>query len=144
MTTLQQSERVYRRLRIVRWVALADFLLLLALVAAALTGQRGIVHILGPLHGINFLLLLVIAGAAAIDGIWGWWFPAAILLTAGPPGAFVGEWIIHRRIKEQSLIINDSAVSEAMVVVTEGKTGILASPLLSTEERLVDKQKEQI
>jgi hypothetical protein len=101
MISMQQSERLYRRLRIVRLVALIDLVLLIALVVVALTGKREIVHILGPLHGINFLFLLVLTGTAALDGVWGWWFPLLILCTAGPPGAFLGEWILHRRMKEQ-------------------------------------------
>lgn len=95
---MQKSERIRKRLRIVQLVALVDFVLLATLVSAALTRQQNIVHVLGPLHGINFLLLLVIVGTAALDGLWGWWFPALVLVTAGPPGAFVGEWIIRRRI----------------------------------------------
>jgi len=89
--------RVRRRLRVVRWLALIDALLLSALALSALTGTRSLVHILGPLHGVNFLILLVTAGTAALDGLWGWWFPALILVTAGPIGAFIGERAIARR-----------------------------------------------
>jgi hypothetical protein len=103
------SERLRRRLRIVRLFALLDLLLLIALVWAALTGHREIVHILGPLHGINYLLLLVIVAVAALDGLWGWWFPLAVLLTAGPPGAFIGEWIMHRRLRVSSVATQESA-----------------------------------
>ena len=92
-----------------RLFALLDLFLLIALVWAALTGHREIVHILGPLHGINYLLLLVIVAAAALDGIWGWWFPLAVLLTAGPPGAFIGEWIMHRRLNASSVVTQESA-----------------------------------
>ena len=95
---MQKGERIRKRLRIVQVVALIDFVLLVALVSAALTKQHNIVQVLGPLHGINFLLLLVMVGTAAIDGLWGWWFPALVLVTAGPPGAFIGEWLILRRI----------------------------------------------
>ena len=98
MTSMSQTERIQRRLRIVRIAACVDLVLLIILVSAALTGQKDIVHVIGPLHGINFLLLLVIVGVAAIDGLWGWWFPVVVLLTAGPPGAFIGEWILHRRV----------------------------------------------
>lgn len=97
------TQRISRRLRIVRVVALVDLVLLLALVSSALTGQRELVHVLGPLHGINYLLLLVIVSAGAIDGLWQWWFPVATLLTAGPPGAFLGEWVIARRVREQEM-----------------------------------------
>ena len=102
MTSMQQTEQLHRRLRIVRLVAFVDLALLILLVTAALTGQREIVHVIGPLHGINFLLLLVIAGVAALDGLWGWWFPLVILCTAGPIGAFLGEWIIDRRARAQN------------------------------------------
>ena len=142
MTSIQQNERIYRRLRIVRIVALVDLVLLIALVSAALSGKREIVSILGPLHGINFLLLLVIAGTAAIDGFWGWWFPAAILLTAGPPGAFLGEWILHRRI--QNAPIHDIVSDETRDIATKRKTGTSDSPLPSTKEYRMDERKEQL
>src|SRR5581483_5520144 len=119
MTLIQRTEHISRRLRIVRLVALVDLVLLLALVSAALAGKREIVHILGPLHGINFLLLLVIVGVAAIDGVWGWWFPVVILLTAGPPGAFIGEWIIHRRMRGQNGMTHDVVLPDTRVVTTK-------------------------
>jgi hypothetical protein len=118
MTSRQPTERVYRRLRIVRLVAFVDLVLLLALVSAALTGNRGLVHVLGPIHGINYLLLLVIVGTAAIDGIWGWWFPVVVLLTAGPPGAFIGEWMIHRRISKHNATTHNTVSPETTMGAT--------------------------
>jgi len=100
MTGAPHDDAVGRRLRLVRWLALLDLVLLVTLVAAAFTGARSLVHILGPLHGVNFLILLVTAGTAALDGLWGWWYPAAILVTAGPIGALVGERVIGRRIAD--------------------------------------------
>jgi hypothetical protein len=104
MIATVQIKRLQNRLRIVRLFALLDLVLLAALIWAALTGHKEIVHILGPLHGINYLLLLVIVTVAALDGLWGWWFPLAVLLTAGPPGAFLGEWLLHRRLRTSSLV----------------------------------------
>jgi len=98
MTEARHDELVRRRLRLVRWLALVDVVLLVALIASAVTGARGLVHILGPLHGVNFLVLLVTAATAALDGLWGWWFPAVILVTADPIGALLGEWVIERRL----------------------------------------------
>jgi hypothetical protein len=102
MTDAPGGGQVRRRLLVMRWIALLDLILLIALVASSLSGQREFVRVLGPLHGINFLLLVVVAAKAAIDGLWGWWFPAAILLTAEPPGALIGEWVIARRGAAQS------------------------------------------
>ncbi len=98
---MQQEQRIRKRLRIVQVVALIDLVLLVTLVAAAVTRQQNIVHVLGPIHGINYLLLVVIVGTAAIDGLWGWWFPLIVLVTGGPPGAFIGEWLLRRRISLQ-------------------------------------------
>lgn len=95
--TPRGADQIGRRLRMVRWVALADLLLLIALVSAAVLGARGAVHILGPLHGVNFLLLIAVSATAALDGLWGWWYPALILVTAGPIGAFIGERMIAHR-----------------------------------------------
>ena len=99
---LQSVQRVRNRLRLVRWVALADALLLIALVTASLTHDRELVRVLGPLHGGNFLLLLTLAGVGAADGLWRWWFPLAVLLTGGPLGALLGEWRIGRNLQGQA------------------------------------------
>ncbi len=95
---MEKESRIRQRLRIVQIVALIDLVLLAVLITAAVTRQQNIVHVLGPIHGINYLVLLVIVSTAALDGLWGWWFPLLVLLTAGPPGAFIGEWLLRRRI----------------------------------------------
>lgn len=105
VSSLSVAERIVRRLRLVRWLALIDVALLVALVTASWSGAREIVHILGPLHGGNFLLLLVVIGTAAADGLWGWWFFAAVLLTGGPIGAFIGEWRIRQRLVAESVAL---------------------------------------
>lgn len=112
MTGVPDEGQVRRRLLVVRWIAVLDLILLIALVASSLTGQREFVRVLGPLHGINFLLLVVVAATAALDGLWGWWFPAAILLTAGPPGALIGEWVITRRDTAQSPEVESRTTQE--------------------------------
>ena len=95
------SEKTRSRLQVVRWVALTDMLLLIALLVASRTGNRDLVRLLGPVHGINYLALVALVGTAAIDRIWGWWFPLAVLLTGGPPGALVGEWLVGRRVRAE-------------------------------------------
>ncbi|QBD75874.1 hypothetical protein EPA93_07575 [Ktedonosporobacter rubrisoli] len=139
MTSIQQAERLSNRLRIVRLAALIDLVLLLALVSAALSGQKEIVHVLGPLHGINFLLLLVIAGVGAIDGLWKWWFPVAVLLTAGPPGAFVGELIITRRLRQQNTLPGSDAPT---ALSKTRETDVHGARLASHGERALDRRGE--
>jgi hypothetical protein len=85
-----------RLLRIVRWVALLDALLLVPLVVAAVTGAEGVVSVLGPVHGLGFLVLLLLCARGAGEGLWGWWFPALVVVTLGPPGSLIGDLRIRR------------------------------------------------
>ena len=87
---LQQLNRL-------RVVALLDFLLLLALVAAAVTDSEGVVNVLGPVHGVGYLFQLYLCVRGAGEGWWGWWFPALVVVTLGPPGALLGDLRIRRR-----------------------------------------------
>ncbi|MCG8348000.1 MAG: hypothetical protein MI924_09505 [Chloroflexales bacterium] len=108
-TTLREPslwERARRRLRIVHTVGLVDLVLLITLVTASVTGNRELVSILGPLHGGSYLLLLTLAITGAADGMWRWWFPLVILVTGGPPGALIGEWLIGRQIAAQAVALN--------------------------------------
>ena len=102
MQSLSLAQRALRRLNFVRWIALADAVLLVALVAASLSGRRELVRVLGPLHGGNFLLLLTVVTTAALDSLWSWWFPLGVLLSGGPIGAFVGEWLVRRRLANRA------------------------------------------
>ncbi len=54
--------------------------------------------VLGPLHGGNFVFLLLLACVGAADELWPWWFPGLVLVTAGPPGSLIGRRIIQRRL----------------------------------------------
>lgn len=86
-----------KRLRLVRRVALADALLLVALVSASLLDRERLIDVLGPVHGGNFLLLVLLVYTGAADRLWGWWFLAATFFSGGPLGAFIGERIIVKR-----------------------------------------------
>jgi hypothetical protein len=96
-------EKLKRRLTLVRWVAIPDFVLLVSLVTASRTGNRELVSILGPIHGINFLLLVMVVSLGAADKLWKWWFPVITFFTGGPLGAFIGEIIISRQLKKAEL-----------------------------------------
>lgn len=102
MTMGQHGGAIRRRLRVVRWAGWVDLILLVALIIASRTGTRELVRVLGPLHGINFLVLVAIVSTAAVDGMWGWWFPAAVFFTGGPIGALVGERYVGRHIAHET------------------------------------------
>ena len=79
-------------------VGVVDFLLLLVLMYFAFVDRSdAAVSILGPIHGIGFLLLLVMTGKGAADDQWGWWFPGIVLITGGPLGSFIGEFVLRKR-----------------------------------------------
>ena len=95
---MDRRAEILRQLTVVRWVALADALLLVPLVAAALTDAESLVSILGPIHGVGFLALLGLCARGAGEGLWGWWFPALVVVTLGPPGSLIGDLRIRRRV----------------------------------------------
>ncbi len=87
-----------RKLDVIRLVALADALLLLPLVIAAITNAEGIVSVLGPIHGAGFVILVLLCLRGAGEGRWGWWFPALVIVTLGPPGSLIGDLRIRRTL----------------------------------------------
>ncbi len=101
MTDPRPADAVWSRLRIVRWLACLDAVLLIVLVVSSLQGQRDLVGVLGPIHGANFLLLAGFVFTGAAERFWSWWYLVATVATGGPLGAFVGERMIARRLASQ-------------------------------------------
>ena len=97
MQSALEAQRVLRWLMIVRWVALADLVLLIVLLVASFANNEELVQIFGLTHGIVFLALIAIVGIGAVQELWSWWFLVATLITTGPPGALVGELLIARK-----------------------------------------------
>src|SRR3712207_3738311 len=86
-----------RLLNIVLAVGIADALLLVVLVYVAFVDRSdGAVSVIGPIHGIGFLILLFLTYKGASERRWGWWFPAIVLITGGPLGSIVGD-VVQRR-----------------------------------------------
>jgi len=100
-TTLNDDDAIRRRLNLIRIVAILDFLLLVPLVVAALSHSEGVVSILGPAHGTGFLILLALCAYGAWEERWGWWFPALVVVTLGPPGSLIGDVRIRRQLRSQ-------------------------------------------
>jgi hypothetical protein len=88
-----------RALNVVLAVGLADALLLVVLLYVAFVDHSdGAVSILGPIHGAGYLALLGLTGAGVVARRWGWWFPALVLVTAGPVGSIVGDTLLRRQL----------------------------------------------
>jgi hypothetical protein len=89
-------------LRLLNWVtavAIVDAVLLVPLVIAAISGNEGLVDVLGPAHGLGFVALCVLIGLGALNGMWGWWFLLVTIITLGPPGSLWGEVQIRRQLR---------------------------------------------
>ena len=100
-TSAVQSDRERTR-KLLRWVAIAaavDFLLLIPLVYASLSDNDSLVSILGPIHGVGFLIQLFLTVRGAGERLWGWWFPAIVVVTLGPPGALIGHVKVSRDLE---------------------------------------------
>ena len=95
---MSDAVAIRRSLDRVRIVAILDALLLVPLVIAALSDAEGVVGVLGPIHGAGFLILLYLTAAGSGRGLWGWWFPVIVLVTAGPPGSLIGDLRIRRSL----------------------------------------------
>ena len=104
MTTATEPSRAQiadRTRRLLRWVGIAaaiDFLLLVPLLYASLTDEQSLISILGPIHGIGFLIQLGLTFHGWRERLWGWWFPALVVVTLGPPGALIGHVKISREL----------------------------------------------
>ena len=95
------SNRFERTHKLLRWVAIAavlDFLLLVPLVYASFSDNDELVSILGPIHGIGFLIQLFLTMRGAGERLWGWWFPILVVVTLGPPGALIGHFKVTREL----------------------------------------------
>ena len=91
-----------RTRKLLRWVAIAaalDFALLVPLVYASLSHDESLVSVLGPIHGIGFLIQVFLTVRGAGERLWGWWFPAIVVLTLGPPGALFGHLKVSRDLE---------------------------------------------
>lgn len=88
-----------RALNQVLAVGIADALLLLVLLYFAFVDRSdAAVSVLGPIHGVGYLILLYLTVAGAGAKRWGWWFPGIVLVTGGPLGSIVGDVVLRRRV----------------------------------------------
>lgn len=94
-----------RFLNIIAVVAILDFVLLIPLVWASrwVADKHDLVSMLGPIHGVLFLVLIGLVAWGSIQKWWGWWFPLITVITGGPVGSLIGDWIVRRKLKETAI-----------------------------------------
>jgi integral membrane protein len=91
-----------RALNVVLAVGIADALLLVVLMYVAFVDRsESAISVLGPIHGVGYVLLLYLTLRGAANRRWGWWFPGIVLITGGPIGSIVGDVVLRRRLNER-------------------------------------------
>lgn len=92
-----------RFLNIIAVVALLDVLLLIPLIWSSqwVADRHEIVAVLGPIHGFLFMVLIGLCGWGSYKEWWGWWFPIFVVVTLGPLGSLIGDWIIRKQVREE-------------------------------------------
>lgn len=100
MSPAAEAEPTIRQLNLIRNVAIADFVLLIPLLMNlfGIVDIESVIPVLGSIHGVGFLILLFLCVRGVGEGRWGWWFPAIVVVTLGPPGSLYGEWRIRREL----------------------------------------------
>jgi len=89
-------------LNVVLAVGIADLILFVVLIWVAFIDRSdSAVSVIGPIHGVGFVLLLALTAKGAVDGRWGWWFPGVTLITTGPPGSIVGDLVLRKQLAER-------------------------------------------
>lgn len=98
------GERVktLKRLNAIGVIAIADAVLLAVLLVASFS-DSDLVHVLGPIHGIGFVALVALCVRGVTEERWDWWFPAIVVVTGGPPGSLIGDWILRRKLRSPEL-----------------------------------------
>lgn len=89
-----------KQLNLIRVIAILDIILLIPLLMnlVGIIDSDAMVSVIGPIHGIGFLLLLFLCVKGAGEERWGWWFPAIVVITLGPIGSLYGEHRVRREL----------------------------------------------
>ena len=87
-----------RRLNVILVLAIIDALLLVPLLLHRFADLDVPTMPIGMTHGLLFIALVALCAKGALDGLWGWWFPAVTVVTGGPPGSIIGDIVIRRRL----------------------------------------------
>jgi len=94
-----ERAKTMKRLNVIAAIAIADALLLAVLLYASFSNSEDLVHVLGPIHGVGFIVLVALCVRGGTEGRWDWWFPALVVVTAGPPGSLIGDYVLRRKLQ---------------------------------------------
>lgn len=100
-----ERERRYMRILVnaIAIVAVIDVLLLVPLVWASITDRESLIHVLGPIHGFGYVVLLGLCVRGVSNEWWGWWWPLIVLVTLGPLGSLIGDVRVRRELRGRSV-----------------------------------------
>ena len=93
------SPDIIRRLNVILVLAIVDAILLVPLLLHRFADLDIPIFALGMTHGLLFIALVGLCAKGAVEGLWGWWFPAITVITGGPPGSIAGDIVIRRRTR---------------------------------------------
>jgi integral membrane protein len=93
-----ERARTLKRLNLIGAIAVADALLLAVLLWASFGDRESLVHVLGPIHGVGFVVLVALCFRGVIEERWDWWFPALVVVTGGPLGSLIGDYVLRRKL----------------------------------------------
>lgn len=91
-----------RRLNVILVLAIVDAVLLVPLLAHRFAELEIPVFPIGLTHGLLFIALVGLCAKGALDGLWGWWFPAITVVTGGPLGSILGDIVVRRRLRAEA------------------------------------------
>ena len=119
------SPREMRFLNIIAWVAVIDVLLLIPLIWASrwVTDRHELVAVLGPTHGFLFLVLIGLCAYGSLQRWWGWWFPILVVVTLGPLGSLIGDWIVRRQLKSEAAPADEIRTADTATVAGAAPDG---------------------
>ena len=92
------SDQIKRRLNVILPLAIVDAVLLVPLLLHRFADLDVPVSVIGMTHGLLFIALVGLCAKGAYDKLWGWWFPLVTVVTGGPPGSIVGDFVIRSRL----------------------------------------------
>lgn len=91
---MPDTSETLKKLNLIRWLAVADAILLLGLIYVAFVDRSdSAVSIIGPIHGVGVLAQMYYAAVGAGEGRWGWWFVGLVVV---PFGGVAGDLKLRR------------------------------------------------